>query len=163
MLYRFLVAGCILAMVGCGESLSTVPVTGKVTLDGDPIPAATITFKPVEGGTGMPAVGTTDDNGVYKLRDMRSDKAGSGAVPGEYKVGVLWYKPSSTASADATGETAGVEEQAEDSRDARQGTTGPEALLPVPYQNANTSGLSATVEAGDKNEFNFELDSNFKG
>lgn len=136
------------------------PVTGTVTLDGQAINGAAVTFKPVEGGTGMPAVGTTDESGVFKVTDMRSDKIGSGAMVGEYKVGVLWYKPSSTANASATGGDSGSEDVKEDKK-ARQQATGPDALLPVAYQNPETSGLTATVVDGS-NEFKFELTSSYK-
>lgn len=138
---------------GCGDGVDTHPVSGTITLDGTPIQGASVTFQPVEGGTGMPAVGTTDANGKYQLTDMRSDDVGSGAEAGEYRVGVLWYKPTgedtSSATGDSTGESVGDEQ-------SRQGVTGPEALLPAKYQNPKTSELTTTVTAG-KNTIDFEL------
>jgi hypothetical protein len=53
--------------LGCGsrELPELAPVTGKVTLDGDPLPGLLVSFYP-EGG-GRPGTGTTDVEGNYEL------------------------------------------------------------------------------------------------
>ena len=52
---------------GCGgrsgPALGTV--TGKVTLDGEPVPGLSVTFIPEDRGS--PSYGGTDENGVYRL------------------------------------------------------------------------------------------------
>ena len=151
-----LVAASMLALLsGCGDGLGVSPVTGTISLDGNPIAGATVTFQPLDGGTGMPAVGRTDDSGKYSVTDMRAEAIGSGAAPGEYKVGVMWYEPGSTDTIAAEG-----------SSDAAQGgankPVGGKSLLPMAYQNANTSGLTASVKAGTENNFDFNLDSKYK-
>ena len=145
----------IMIVAGCDSGPSVNEVTGKVSLDGKPIGGATVTFQPVEGGTGMPAAGTTDESGQYTLTDMRDTNVGKGAAAGEYRVGILWYKPSGKDTSKSTGS------EASDSKATHVTVTGPETQLPTHYLNASTSGLTASVKAG-KNEFNFELDSKAK-
>ena len=62
--FAFLVLLPLLA-VGCGnENLATV--TGTVTLDGEPLPNAFITFVP-QGETGSTSFGKTDEDGAYEM------------------------------------------------------------------------------------------------
>ena len=68
---------------GCGghggPPLGTV--TGKVTLDGEPVPGLSVTFIPEEGGS--PSYGGTDDNGEYRLY---FNQKRAGAELGSHKV-----------------------------------------------------------------------------
>jgi len=141
------------ALSGCTSGLDVNTVSGKVTLDGTPISGATVTFQPVEGGTGMPAMGTTDANGVYTLTDMRDKDVGRGAAAGEYRVAVMWYKPSANDTSNATGSESGADDKA-----AHQTVSGPSAALPPKYMDATKSGLTATVKSGS-NDINFDLQS----
>lgn len=73
-----LVAGC-----GSGGKLS---VTGKVTSNGAPVTAGSVTFFPIaaEGNTpGKPASGNIQADGTYKLG---TDGEGDGAPAGRYRV-----------------------------------------------------------------------------
>jgi hypothetical protein len=76
--------GCCLvlaSLTGCGGD--RVVVTGTVTLDGNPLPDALVTFRP-EGGTGeLGGSGRTGPDGKYTLTAARG---GQGILPGEYKV-----------------------------------------------------------------------------
>lgn len=160
MFCRLVVCFCALFFVGCGGGEPSVSlVKGKITLDSKPLADATITFSPVAGGTGKAAVGTSDAQGVYTVTDATSKKIGSGAVVGEYKVGVLWFKPDPNDTSKSTGssETAMTMDKA-----AATKTTGPESALPVAYQDPLTSGLTVTVKSGT-NTFDIVLDSKFKG
>jgi hypothetical protein len=74
---------------GCSGS-GTVKVKGIVTLDGQPLSGATVTFEPV--GQGHPAGGITAQDGVFRLTTYRT---GDGALPGEYRVTVA-LPPEST-------------------------------------------------------------------
>ncbi|QDV27763.1 carboxypeptidase-like regulatory domain-containing protein [Aureliella helgolandensis] len=150
----FVAASLLALFTGCGDGLGVSPVTGTISLDGKPIAGATITFQPIEGGTGMPAVGRSDDSGTYTVTDMRAEEIGSGAAAGEYKVGVMWYEPGST-------DTIAAEGSSDSTADARK-AVGDKSLLPMAYQNANTSGLTASVKAGDPNIFDFDLKSDYK-
>jgi hypothetical protein len=82
-----LLLGALVATAGCGGPLKTVKVEGVVTLDGKPLPAATVTFVPV--GDGRAASGRTEKNGHFRLTTFRTD---DGAMPGEYKVTVAVEK-----------------------------------------------------------------------
>jgi len=79
-------------LVGCGgtksRGLKVEYVEGVVTLDGQPVPGASVIFHPVTpGGLTEPAGGYTNANGVYKLSSTNGDPE-RGAVAGDYVVTV---------------------------------------------------------------------------
>jgi hypothetical protein len=79
---------CLIAL-GCGKSgPKTVSVSGKVTMDDQPLANATVSFIPADGKdiTAKEAVGQTDAQGNYSLKLNQSQA--SGAAPGEYKVSI---------------------------------------------------------------------------
>ena len=130
-----------LAATGCGGAdYKVYPVTGIVTLDGIALEGATVTLMPT-GANGKAASGRTDKAGVYSIMDSRPE-AMLGAEPGDYKVGVLWYK----APAEDLSRASGSSEIKED-KAARSKPTGPETNLPPIYTNPETSGLTITVKA----------------
>ncbi|RCS54054.1 carboxypeptidase regulatory-like domain-containing protein [Bremerella cremea] len=70
-------------IVGCGESGPSLgKVTGKVTLDGKPLPNAIVSFVPEDGRRSSSAM--TNEEGVYNLAYI--DQAG--AVIGKHKVSI---------------------------------------------------------------------------
>jgi len=74
------------SLMGCGEDDGIgkrYPASGTVTYRGQPVPKATVTFTPVDAGSGRPATGTTDQNGYY---NTSTASPGDGALPGKYKV-----------------------------------------------------------------------------
>ena len=77
----------IVAIAGCGpRGIRVEYVEGVVTLDGAPVPEATVTFLPATETPPMEmATGMSDANGVYKLSSV-TGKATAGAVAGEYRV-----------------------------------------------------------------------------
>ena len=91
-----------LAAVGCGDglrpdyaSLGLVPISGTVTLDGQPLSGAVVFF---EAEDKTQAYATTDENGVY---EMKFNSEVNGVTPGKKVVRI-----STTAS---TGEEDGAE------------------------------------------------------
>jgi hypothetical protein len=77
---------CILAgaaLAGCSRTpAGLVPVTGRVTLDGEPLAGAVVTFQPLgSAGNGTPAltgsVGRTDSQGRFELRLIEPDVPGA--------------------------------------------------------------------------------------
>src|SRR5262245_7373698 len=70
---------------GCGHS-EFAPLTGKVTLDGQPLPTAVIMFIS-EGGTSGYA--NVEPSGHYVAKSG-SDK---GLKPGKYRISVVAHKP----------------------------------------------------------------------
>lgn len=59
----------LMALAGCNNNPAnypdTAPVTGTVTVDGQPLAGASLTFVPASG---RPSSGTTDSSGKYWLR-----------------------------------------------------------------------------------------------
>lgn len=78
-------------LVGCGSGgPDYVPVTGVVTLDGEPLARKTVMFVPEDGTPGAGAGGNTGEDGSYKLLAVAggSVKDVEGVAPGAYRVTV---------------------------------------------------------------------------
>jgi hypothetical protein len=91
---KWIVAALLLTTAGCGGDYDgLVPVTGKVTFDGGPPPAAGfLSFIPAErtpGKTTRPGRATFQTDGVY---EAMSFKEGDGLFPGSYIVTVMCNK-----------------------------------------------------------------------
>ena len=119
-------------LTGCfrrGPELA--PVTGTVTLDGEPLAGSQVEFKPMRGN---PSYGTTDQLGRYELRYTK-DKAGG--VVGSHVVRI-------------TTQTTAVDPE-----------TGNEIQVPqrVPERYNERSQLIREVKAGVENRFDFPLES----
>ena len=131
------------SLIGCGGSgakLSTVKVTGIVTLDGAPVADASLIFVPKTQGQGHSASGRTDADGRYQLTTP-DGKAGAGTTPGEYRVAITKTELDSDAPPSDRGAPV-------------------RNLIPTRYAQASSSGLTATVKEEKVNEINFELTSN---
>lgn len=113
-----------------GNRPGTVPVSGVLTLDGQPVEGATVMFVPAKGGlyAGGAAAGKTDGKGKYTLTTF---KPGDGAVPGTYTVVI---------TLNVTDERGEVK-----------------SLLPKRYADPRTSGLTVEVAKQGPNEFYFDL------
>lgn len=144
----------LVGMAGCGPGgPALVPATGTVTLDGQPVDAATVTLAPAGGGGGI-ASAITDAAGRFTLTTV---VAGLGARPGievgEYAVTVTKVTSATAAPAsDDPGFVPAVPENA---------VPKVTYLVPKGYGTAATSGLRATIAKGT-NDLTFALDSKFK-
>jgi hypothetical protein len=73
----------VIAVVGCKpHSAAIVPVSGTVTLDGQPLAGATINFQPITDKTtaaqaGVGSFGKTDEQGRYTLQLIDPDEPGA--------------------------------------------------------------------------------------
>jgi len=76
-----IVVSTLIAFVGCGPS-NVAEVEGVVTLDGKPLPDATVTFYPDEKGA-VSSNGKTNESGKYTLN---YDSKTEGAVVGKHRV-----------------------------------------------------------------------------
>ncbi len=119
-------------LAGCGPDRpdNVGRVTGRVTLEGAPLPNAMITFAPVQPG-GSTSLGKTNDDGKYTLGyggDVQ------GAEIGEHRVTITTYDSGS-----------------EDADPPR-----PKVLEMVPAKYNYQSELKAEVKAGS-NEIDFPL------
>jgi len=137
---------CLFSLFGCGgdPNLGQVPAKVIIKVDGAVIENAAVVFL---DGTGNTCTARTDKNGVAVMR--ASISAGNnkmvevkGVVPGEYKVSVSKSIPNLTP----------------DPKDPSVMTIGSiDYIVPERYSKHSSSGLTATVKKGDKNEFTFEL------
>ena len=119
-----------LPLAGCGGPENVASVRGVVTLDGQPLPDATLEFQPEKG---RPSFGKTDEEGYYTLLYTPEH---DGAEIGKHQVRI---STASESTDPATGEM----------------KTEPEK---VPAKYNVKSELTAEVEAGS-NEINFDLTS----
>jgi hypothetical protein len=147
----FFLLVCLAAIVcGCSKSkkLDLTPVSGTVTLDGKPLPDADVTF--FYQGSSINgyriSTGKTDAAGKYEL------KAGAqpGAVPGDFKV---------TVSRVVTKDGAAVklEEGMDMTQLEMQGLA--KQSLPEKYYDYEKTGLTAKVEKGKSEGYDFPLSS----
>ena len=154
-----LALACCLAMAmamigGCRKAGPDVqPVEGTVLLDGKEIDGATVGFTPADGA-GLPAVGMTGPDGRFKLTSTGGGRPETGAVAGDYKVVITKQE------VEGTGKP--VEEPAMAPPPSTAYPKQPQITFIVPrgYENAESSGLRATVKRVN-NTFRFELDSRF--
>jgi len=139
----------LLLAAGCGGDSSKLPklapVTGTVTLDGQPLAGATVTLtstatSPATGlppAEGAPSFGVTDEQGRFTLKYQGRI---AGAIPGPCTISIS--KPQDFTDSKGNPDPAGEE------------------TLPARY-NTN-SKLTKTVVEGEPNEFNFDLTSKTK-
>jgi len=148
-MFGLLLIGSLLA-VGCGQKgrgLKVEYVEGIVTLDGQPLGHASVTFIPAnEGGQEEVALGYSDMNGVYKLSSLNGDPD-RGAVAGEYIITV--------SKIEVHDPKAGMSH--EEAAASRLEVTQTQ-ILPRIYQDRQNTPLSATVNKG-RNKFDIELSS----
>lgn len=87
---RFVLAASfsIAACLGCGDGRPTrVPVSGQVTIDGQPLQFGSVLFK-IEGGRSAGA--SLDKDGRYQLTTY---EPGDGVMVGDYKVAITGNEP----------------------------------------------------------------------
>lgn len=133
---------CVAGLLGCRPAgLKTVPVSGAVLYRGQPIAGARVTFRCESSPRS--AVGTTSAEGEFALSTMG---AKDGAVAGVHQVTILTLTP------EAIAKMSNAEQEA-----LGRGESVPGSTLPTRYASFEKSPLSATVEAGKKNYFRFDL------
>lgn len=87
---RTLFLGTLVLFAGCAsESYSTAPVSGTVTLDGEPLANASVGFEPIRQGqdivAGYGSYGETDENGNFTLKTLHGQ---DGAIVGKHRVSI---------------------------------------------------------------------------
>ena len=146
--WRFALLALVVGVWGCGNDATrqdTVPVTGLVTYNGEPVEGATVVFG-AASGQDRPATGTTDGSGRFTLATY---EPGDGAIAGQFTVAI------------SKTETVGGMTEDEEHAAIQAGEEVKPAetvdLLPERYKDGLESGLTAEVEAGQENHFEFEL------
>lgn len=133
-------------LLGCGSDHA--PVSGVVTFNGEPVPNATVTFKPRDGGKF--SFGVTDASGAYALKVAGATEGLNGARVGEHDVKIIAIEPTSQGGA---GDRAGVGSLIEMS----SGPARLKYLLPSRYHEYSTSGLEYRVVRGGHRDADFAL------
>lgn len=151
-------AACAVVLAGCsGGGIKTEYVEGVVTLDGKPVPEATVMFVPVTEGQGTSATGMTDTQGVFKLTAANvggaKAKPEAGTAPGEYYVGVI-KSVSEQAMSEEESHEKGVPYVSPQPGQVPKITH----VVPEKYNDPQKSGLKATVKERD-NKTPIELSS----
>jgi hypothetical protein len=127
-------------LVGCGGGVSLETVAGKVTLDGAPLPGATLMLVSTNAPTTAdadpnvkgPFLGKTDDQGQFEMGPISNP--GGGVPAGAY---TLTIKTAHVESADET-------------------TVAPPERVPPPH---STTGVDFEVPDGGTSDANFEFKS----
>lgn len=137
------IAGC--SAQGNSQRISTVPVSGTVSLDGKPIAGATISFISTDSSRHS-FMGATDSQGKYSL----SEGANIGAQAGDYKVVIEYYTMPDGAPVEITPET-------DLEMLKKQGEV--KLALPPVFSDPEQTELQAHVDTGKENVIDFELKS----
>jgi hypothetical protein len=130
-----------LAASGCsgsGDDLPREPVSGTVTLDGQPLANGSIQFNPMTQSGSAVSGGATIQNGRFSIARE------NGLVPGTYRVAIY-----SAGSSGAQSKSA--------SPGSGRGADRPKELIPDKY-NAN-SELKAEIKKGGASDLKYDLQS----
>lgn len=139
---------CVLLLisVGCGggpDRSSTAPVSGTVTLDGEPLASGTITF---ETTGSRPASGVIKDGEILNVMTYEPN---DGAPVGTHQVSITATETAKSAVVANPGETTDFDPNY---------MGGGNSLIPTKYNNPSTSGLTADIQSGTENALQFDLE-----
>lgn len=135
---------------GCGSGLDLAPVTGRVTMNGQPVTQGEVTFL---SDNGPSAIGSIAADGTYRLVTLQED----GALVGRHKVTIMATKVSGGSVAPAT-----FEQELEWAKKGVQSSgkiliPGDVTwLVPEKFSRAQTTDLTAEVKP-EANTINFDL------
>lgn len=150
-----LTAAAIGCQSGTAENPRTYPTTGTVTLNGEPVEGATVSYVPQ--GEGQTAVGVTNAAGKYELTTFAK---GDGALPGSYQVKVVKFEGAE--SEPVTGEAAPGAIEGDESYVPPDDGAAPAPVstnqLPEKYADPVQSGLTATISEGENAPQDFSLE-----
>jgi hypothetical protein len=131
------------ANFGCGgsEQLPLAPVTGKVTVDGQPLQEGRLLFRPATGRAGRGRV----ENGV--IVEASTYGVNDGLVVGRHKVAIQPIP-----DVEKVAPTSASPSYVQNLREARAKA----ATIPTKYQDVDGSGLEVEIQ-DDDNELTLEL------
>ncbi|MCA9220365.1 MAG: carboxypeptidase regulatory-like domain-containing protein [Planctomycetales bacterium] len=125
--------GIAVCVAGCGPDLGgRVPISGQVTLGGQPLNDGTIEFVASDGSS---QTGTTISNGSFSLPEEK------GLPPGSYIVRISSFEAGAAPEEAAPGDSSAIPE--------------PKELIPAEYN--VESNLTAEVTADGDNSFQFDI------
>jgi len=140
--YVTVLAVVMLACAGCGQrrSVSVAEVSGTVTMDGKPLELIRVEFWPESG---VRALGTTDDEGNFRMR--LEDESKSGASVGSNRIVLqdTWPMKDDVLS---------------DSGAWIDNSKGKKVRISSKYYDVHKTPLTFFVESGKKNVFDIEVE-----
>lgn len=143
-----LALGLVLVHSGCERTpgpaavvVKTVPVSGTVTYEGQPLVGYQVTF--LSKDAPRSATGTTDAAGHFKLG---TNDVGDGAAPGRHSVAIVWAGPAEESAG-------GMEPIIDDPAQLPK----PPIEIPTKYGNPETSGLIQVVPEDGLEDIKIEL------
>ncbi|OWK43701.1 carboxypeptidase regulatory-like domain-containing protein [Fimbriiglobus ruber] len=139
-----LFGGLVVVSAGCGSSeggqaLDMVPVSGNITVNGNPTGNVELTFWPQADTKGQGGAGSTDSTGRYEVASPQGKK---GLPPGKYKV--VASRRLNPDGSPPDPKTPPIESNARET-------------LPSKYSDKLKTELFLTISAGDKRSFDFSL------
>lgn len=151
---------CSLAFfAGCGAGgPDLAPASGTVTLDGVPVPDASVIFQPKAGG--RPSSAITNKAGIYKMSTFEDD---DGAIVGEHLVGVVKIGGEGAYALEGASPESDLNALSPIALDSPDGASskpkGPETIYHVPkkYMEPSNSGLTITVPAEGSDKLDLQL------
>jgi hypothetical protein len=157
-IHPILIIFVLTTMVGCGSNLTKV--TGKVTLDSQPVEGASVTFTQKDNRSIM-ATGKTDAKGNYSVVTFQGgDKAIKGVAPGEYIVSIVKKEEDGPPKKDTS--TMTIEEKINYELSLTGGRMMNKKFIyhvPQKYEIADQSGLTVEVPAKGAIVKDFPLES----
>jgi len=137
------VALTLLLAVGCESGTKYAPVSGRVTLNGQPLANATVSFQPIaEGSVNAPGPGSTGRTNANGEFTLKAADGRPGAWVGKHRVQISM-----------------VTEQVADNSDARAPRGGWPQADKVPARYNRDSKEEFTVPAGGTDKADFALTS----
>lgn len=135
------------SLAGCGGDPPVYPITGKVTYAGKAYPRLIVNFYPPEGTEATQfnvGVGETDAQGTLRLNST----GGDGVAAGTYRV---------TFTLMLTPEGGNVRTDPNEKPDDVQPGIGLQNVVPIEYQNPETTPVTFEVKKGGTNEFIYDI------
>lgn len=137
---------------GCGsdDGLPRQALSGRVTLDGEAVSKAWITFRPVSND-GVTSAASQIEDGKYSV------SRGEGLIPGKYRVTIT--KPEGPAPGAAADDGAASNAAGKNAKTKKVVSPFPviKELIPLKYNKETT--LFADIKEGQPNSFDFPLTS----
>lgn len=142
-----LIAGCGSDDPWLSQQQATADAAGYVTLNGKPLPNASVVFSPTTKG-GIGATGFADEDGYFEVSAYPSK---TGAVPGDYKVIVFSTTPAT--------EKAEKFDPGEDSEHHQDGgeVTRMKNTVPAIYGKKETTTLTVSIPADGNSDLKLDL------
>lgn len=140
----WLIIAVAVLLTGCGADGSnadrpaTVPASGIVTYQGQPVDNAIVVFQPRTSGSGVAASALTNSAGEFDLKAFPTEE---GAVPGPYTVAIMKISQEESSPEESSGSLVGKQK----------------SLIPAKYGIAAQSGLVAEIPEDGTEGLYFEL------